>query len=492
MEETTEAASSPSDPEKPLEDPRLNNYSVSIALELFLIAIDQCRQALEKFRQGPVLQESKELSTRDRRTLDVAVASFWDDVRSKALRELKRLGLVDEQVQTDDLVYPLAQETALTLEEVVLRKVKDEVLSEHFASFRDDQLKLDYILTSIRLGPKERRESTLGSALLPLVVSKMEEFLGALVRTGLSLYPDALGELPSVPNTIIKRYQANISSSDIQRWQIDQKVATLIKGSPDDWSKTLRQWTKIDITSVGTDWEMVSEMIQRRHAIIHTGGRVDDEYITRVSERLRVGLIPGSILECSPAYMTPVLVELETWAMCLALRWAKHFFKRNAYYYPLLIGRVVELERSGRWSQALAVLNAFLLEPLPTDAERVSLARINRWFCLQQIGRDSESLQREVREWTPEGLEDANDIFRIALGRTAVLRDYSSLIQILRRGHDSEEISFQKKEFREMPLVQRAMQESSTVRVFLQGADRSPVRVVQGSRRRGRSKPRRR
>ena len=124
----------------------------------------------------------------------------------------------------------------------------EELVDKYLARHLDDPVSAEYLLAKIRLGTEETREAIEGTALLPLIVSRAEEFLGAIVRAGLSLYPQALGEPPSIPYDILTKYQRNISSSDIARWQRDRQVTQFLKSSPDEWSKPLERWAKINIT----------------------------------------------------------------------------------------------------------------------------------------------------------------------------------------------------------------------------------------------------
>ena len=482
--------------QRPIETKGFQAASVPVTLELLIARLDQARYLLKTSTTSDPLssvsrQYQNTISVRERRALDTVIDAFWSDLIDRGKRELEKFGMVRDLSEADDPIYPLSAETASTFVEVVLRNVKEETFREKFSAYANDPPKTQYIMANVRLGTKVERESTLGAALLPFIVSKMEEFLGSLVRTMLVLYPETLGELKPVPTEIIRRYSANISSSDLLRWQIDQKVASFLQGSPEEWRDTLNKKTKIDIASAGADWDAIMEVIQRRHAVVHNNGRVDNEYLSKVPERLRSGLEEGSTLVCSTRYMTSALVEIETWAICLSLFWAKHFFKDNANYHPSIISRVVDLESLGRWTQALAVLDALLKEPLPPDAGDVSLARINRWFCLQEIGRDSEALEREINAFYSQEL-DSESAFRFEVGRAALLRNYSELLGLFRAGMGSETLGFQKKHYREMPLIRRAMKESPPVERILQGAEASAFRATSRLQNRGRrGKPRR-
>jgi hypothetical protein len=447
------------------------------------------------FSSTPEGQRGNTLSARERRTLDTELAAFWEVARKRFVEEIQRLeiakelGFAEDSERLDDAVYPWAPELSMNIQGILLQNLERELIWENFGKYSNDTIKSEYLLANIRLGPDRVRKSVLGSALIPLIVSKLEEFLSALVRTAVALHPNTLGELPSIPDDIFRRYRAHLSSSDILRWQIDQKVTSLINGSPGDWQTAIQKRIGIDIANVGADWARVEEIIQRRHAIIHNNGRVDDSYMAKVEDRLRAGLQLGSVLICSTRYMVPALIELETWTLCVAAYWAKRLFKVDARYHPYIISRVVDLESMGRWTHAIDVLDALLREPLP-NRDLLSSVQINRWFCLQEIGQDYESLEREIKTWEPD--EDAEeDIFYNELARAALLRNYAELARLIRRGLGSEVLGFDKKYLREMPLMQRSMNESAEIASLLRGPEISRTRAPSRPKRYGRSNKRR-
>lgn len=482
------------------EDSQFQAKSIPVALELMLSALDQCRHMMENaeperaFSSTPVGQRSSTLSVRERRTLDAELSAFWEDGKKRYREDAehlgiaRELGIVQDKEKPEDAVYPWAPELSGSIQNVLFANLQGRLLQDHFAKYSNDAIKAEYILANVRLGPDVIRKAVLGSALIPLVVSKVEEFLGALLRTALALHPNTLGELPSIPDDIFRRYQAHLSSSDILRWQIDQKVTSLINGSPSDWRTTIQKRMGIDIAKVGADWARVEEVIQRRHAIIHNNGLVDDAYMAKVESRLKAGLQVGSPLICGTQYMFPVLVELETWALCLATYWAKRLFKVNALYHPFALSRVVDLESMGRWTHAIDILNALLTEPLP-EPVLVSTAQVNRWFCLQEIGQDYESLRREIINWEP-GEDDEADLFYDELGRAALLRNYTNLARLIRRGLGDEALGFDKKYMREAPLMQRAMRESTEIASLLRGPSTSRIRAASRPKRHGRGRKR--
>jgi hypothetical protein len=457
----------------------LYRQMVPTSLDILLIAIDQCHYFMNHFTSTSIdsiisagRRYRGHISARERKELDDTLKLYYEDVDRKAASELARMGLTAEEVRehVEEHVkthYPVSQEAIISASGVLLEKICSETMNEHFEKYINEPMKLDYLFTSARLGQAGTIEAVLGDALVPLIVTKMEEFLAALVRIGVSLHPKSLGELPSVPNEIVQEYRSEFSHVDMRLWQIDQKVNTFIKGSPSEWQESLLKWTKIDISYLGVDWAMITEMIQRRHVIIHNGGRVDAEYMRKVSDSLKYGLQLGSSLISSQAYMSSVLTELETWAICLNLRWGKHFFKENNAYYPFIADRVIRLEGAGRWSQALAVVDNFLLAPLPTDQGDVGIMKINRWFCLQELGRDNDALRREI-------IDIGEDEQYSKLGKYALLRQYNELARAIQQSAEGQDAVIDKKALREMPLFQRAMRESPQIKSLLRVGGPTP------------------
>jgi hypothetical protein len=482
----------------PMPPKRLLGLTVPVALELLLVAIDQCRHLMEYLPATTVKNTRLTgqryrgyLSVREQKELDSAIESFYIDVKGRAEEEIERIGLTADADEIDlESTYPIAVEAVLAAAQVVFEKVNQAAMLEHFGKYADDFIKQEYILTRIRLGQADSMENVLGAALIPLIVARLEEFISGLVRAGMTLHPNALGELPGIPNEVFQRYSSSLSRTDIRRWQIDQKVKSFMDGPPNQWQSTILRWARIDVSELGADWESFIEMIQRRHAIIHNGGRVDAEYIQRVPGRLRFGLALGSSLVCNSSYVLPVLDELETWAMCLATRWTKHFFKEEGTYYSLTIERVIRLEELGRWTQALAILDSFILEPWPVDDPDLMITvRMNRWLCLQELGHDNDALRREISLVQTEYSRDENPEAQLhELGRLALLRDYPALVNEMRKATGGEDASLRKQRLREMPLFKRAMRESHQVRSVLLTAGRpsrgrTPPRSARGRRR---------
>ncbi len=100
----------------------------------------------------------------------------------------------------------------------------------------------------------------------------------------------------------------------------------------------------------------------------------------------------------------------------------------------------------------------------------VQVSNINRFFCLQELGRENEAVRREILAL------DVGDTPLYEIGKYALIRDYAGLIKRIRHTTQGSEASIDKKHLKELPLVKRAMRESRPVRSLL--ASNSPNQAV--------------
>jgi hypothetical protein len=461
----------------------LQRLALPTALEMLLVAIDQCRHLLAAPRaaagwggSAAVTKLSNEMPARQQKELDRAIEAFWADVESRIGQEIAKLSSADDD--QDDDFYPLAIELLATMIDAQYEEIKTRALHEHFGQYARDRLKADYILMSVRLGPASLVDSVLGMALLPMIVAKMEQFIAALMRAHLRMHPDALGKLDdaSVPFDLYRRFGANHSTADIERWLADRKIKDVINKSPGEWLETIRKLTGIDSAKIGADWEVLAELVRRRHLVVHNDGRVDLGYLSQASSRFKREVWLGSFLECGAAYLAPVLDELEAWAISLTSLWAKKLFKETAKYYRLLTDRIIRFENLNKWNQAIVILNSFLADPVPSERDKVVIAQINQWFCMQELGLEVERAEREVRDWDigREDLDPETE-FIAQISRCALLRDHGGFVNAFQeRGSGEANRRLMRSSYKDMPLVKRSISESPAVRSLLLGGGGSP------------------
>jgi hypothetical protein len=258
---------------------------------------------------------------------------------------------------------------------------------------------------------------------------------------------------PRFPPDLLDKYA---DKSDLRRWQIDRKVAAFFRGTPEDWRKDLIKWPKIDLAEQAGSWDVVVEAIQRRHVLVHNGGRADAKYIQVAGKS--ANKFEGQPLLCDPDYLESVFLNFEALALSLSIRWinALKLASPTAAVYPPTLNRVVDrFETAGQWSMALAVLEACAEQPLDDDDHKETV-QINVWYCLQELGRQDDAMLGSIYAWRPGDVESR-------MARAALLRDEPYAVSVLKDVNASARPALMKRHLREAPLIRRFMKENARV-----------------------------
>lgn len=441
----------------------LRQAAVASSLGNFLVNLDVARDLLSQVKR--VTAEPPTYVRDAAKPLQGALRRELDQLAAKAVESMP--GLIDEAVEqilgdaaetqqelAETEHYPLTSDEIAALQVLLYRTSRaEERFEELFGDHKDNVEALLYLQAKMQeFSRKKLPERLLGDALLPTLVSHFEEFLKALLRVGIRKFPQALGPMPDIPQELLTKYG---HMQDLQRWQVDRKVTELFKGTPEDWRKGLLKWPKVDLAEQGGSWDVIVEAIQRRHTLVHNGGRADQKYLDVVGSN--AGVVEGQLLLCDTEYLTSIFTEFETFALTFTVRMAAKFgVTPEQGIYPPMLDRIVDgLERGGQWAHALAVLEA-CLEPDGLDEATQESFRVNRWFCLQELGLDNAEMLGSVYAWHPSSSY-------LQMARAALLRDEPHALLTLRQINSGGKPALEKRRLREAPLIQRFMRENAKV-----------------------------
>jgi len=351
-----------------------------------------------------------------------------------------------------------------------------------FSKYKEDAASLTYLQNGMRARVRESKSEVLGSAILPVAVAAFEQYIASLFRSGLMKFPYALGELPPAHYELVSKYD----SADLKKYLIDRRVRDVLREAPTDWERKIEKWTKIKVGDLGIGWDHILEAIQRRHALVHNGGVIDEEYLQKVPAWARENKRIGQSLACSVGYTLEALRKIRVFALIFGLKWARHFGKSDALaVYPDLVMAVYALEKDGDWSTALRLSNA-AMELQDANDESFQLLRVNWWLCRKKLMKSDAEMELDIRAWEPE-----ND--RLWMARAALLEndaDLAERIQLAGASGPGGRVS--RRQLAEMPIFHDSIQRSDTVRRLLKGGGYNPKLHSTAARppqtRRGRSR----
>jgi hypothetical protein len=445
---------------------------VGSSVQLFVRRLDACASLIKQatnYRESPAKAgvenlAAKSLGAEKRRRLDALIDDFADRVPQAAADMLERLLAGTDQgrrVQPGVERYPLTEEQASAVGRILAERELKSLIVNQFSDFDGDIAAQVYIRTKVIAKTQESRTEVLGAGLLSSVVGAFERLLGGLTRSGLLRHPLGLGGLGSAPFKVI---EGLVDTDDVKQYLIDRKVDALLRAGPVEWRERIGSWTRIDIGSLGIDWRDIVESIQRRHAVIHNGGIVDDNYLTRQLPGDRPSVAVGDRLVCDAAYVNARLEAFRALGVVLGLRWAQHFGVRSAEaVLPFLVDDIYMLERQGRWQAAFQLADAAISMRSADDDD---VLQVNWWLCRQVLGRTDEKMKAEIEAWQPSSE-------RSMAARAALRHDIADLDRILKKILAQSRSSVTREELVEMPIFAEGIEKSSTIRQLLTGkADR--------------------
>jgi hypothetical protein len=234
-----------------------------------------------------------------------------------------------------------------------------------------------------------------GSVLLSLV-GAFEVLLSDLVRLFFERHQTALES--EEKSHSLKEVFSFKSMDDFIGHVIEQKVDAFLRGSVADWVKFFQQ-KRIDMSKFVPSWENFVECFQRRHVIVHNGGRVDRKYLDSVGqewiERHKEEVQLGEVLIVGDEYLSLAFDYFELAGSLLCQECWKRFARDDRdvrsralcdhQYECLLEKKWVVAETLGSWCVS---------EGDMTSSDTL-MARINRWLSIKRQGRWSE-IETEV------------------------------------------------------------------------------------------------
>jgi hypothetical protein len=139
-------------------------------------------------------------------------------------------------------------------------------------------------LVSLRLMERAVRyyphEQIMRRGVLMSLIGAFEVLLSDLVHLFYDRYPAAL-ESSEERKYSFKEIRSFESPERFLEHVIDNKVDDFLRGSLMDWVDFFNK-RKIDVTKFAPSWESFAECFQRRHVIVHNGGRVSRQYLQHV------------------------------------------------------------------------------------------------------------------------------------------------------------------------------------------------------------------
>lgn len=268
----------------------------------------------------------------------------------------------------------------------------------------------------------------LRASLFAGLIADFELFMVSLLT---HLYSDDPRTLSSKERTFTWSEVMAISDlADFREEMVEQAVVDVMRGSLADWMTALKRDHDVEV-DVYTGTAQMAEFFQRRHVIVHNGGKASRLYIKKCP---KVAVELGEDLPVSLEYFRDAADALAVAALGLAVAamlkvpsesptWAE---KRMAdWTYELLLRR--------RYQAVDLYLSALPVKRLQ-DLQIAEICRVNHWIALKRLGRFGEC-RASVEGWQVDHLGD-----RFKLAKLALLDDVPEAARLCKQMRDRDEL----------------------------------------------------
>jgi hypothetical protein len=205
---------------------------------------------------------------------------------------------------------------------------------------------------------------------------------------------------------------------------VDKRVDEILAECPEDWQRVVQDGLKLDLRDLIKQWPRLMEVVARRNAYVHAGGRVDRRYLDRLPPTLPKPEL-GALLASDTAYLNAALDLLEFGGMTVAIAWLGHFAPSSPGLAQVAEIYVFRALQAKCWTEAVQMATIALTGHGP-DHELNEL-RVNLWMARRELDDDWPGLRSEIVAWTPPP-----DDPRYHLAKAALLLDERAVLTTLR------------------------------------------------------------
>jgi hypothetical protein len=294
-----------------------------------------------------------------------------------------------------------------------------EISRRYRLPVRPDSARILAEMMRALLGPP--RLPILHRSLITMVVAAVEVLVAQGVTVYLQLHPGAIGT--EAKEFSLADLQAFNTMQDAIEEAVSRKVDGILAGGLEEWSKWFKgEALRIDLSKIALNWDETQEVFQRRHIIMHNGGRVSKRYLQKVPNLPDPAPSLGGVLPVDAAYVRRaldlVLVLGVGFAGMLHLRLFSNSGSVSTQDGPFafISTLVYRLLVSERWEAAEALCESGDYIGRKRHEPEGGLIRLecHRWLAIKRQ-RGLGAIADEVASWDTSALAPMFKLIKAAL-----------------------------------------------------------------------------
>jgi len=298
--------------------------------------------------------------------------------------------------------------------------------------------------------PSDFHREMLNKSILMSLVSYFEVLVADLAHAFYRIAPDAISTDDKVLS--VNELKQFSSIDEALRSIISDRVDKLLRESVNDWQEFFQSRMKIDMKLLVPEWAQWNEYFQRRHIMVHAGGRVTERYLSNVDwERLEPFMSKpslGDTLTVDDVYTENVINAFEVSGLLLCQEvWRKLVLGDSERRHDSFTGLTDAVYRrllSRHWYVA-EKLASWGERDSEASEESMLVCKFNRWLCMKRQGRWTEAVE-EV-----EAFDCSAKHRKFTLAHASLLERAGEFFELLPKALGSTDITTQA--LKEWPIL---------------------------------------
>lgn len=272
---------------------------------------------------------------------------------------------------------------------------------------------------------------------LTSAVAAFEAHLGELASAFYRVVPEKLDSAPEkgLPFSVTELLQLGSIENCIQALA-DRRSDQLMRGTLEKEWTAFFEGVGVSMPTVCHEWEWVREVVKRRHALVHTRSKVNQDYRRTVNNGVLkelFGGVPEVGVDLAPDsdYMMASLSRLENAGLVLGhALWLKARPKDVHHVWTSVLNIIDGAASVGHWPAVEGLSkwakNRTEFEAPPFDQEDRFVFRLDEWTAQQASGRLSSETLQKIRD-----MNTGSWTVRFRLSRLAILGEWDQFRALL-------------------------------------------------------------
>jgi hypothetical protein len=277
----------------------------------------------------------------------------------------------------------------------------ESVLDAAMSVLPDEYQSPHFVSSVARAGTQEPSTPLFMSSLLTTLVGDYEVFIASLARAVVTRHP---GSLDSSERTFTWRdISAHSTLEELKAQVIEKAVDDLLRESSEGWMKFFETKYRLAIPPLARTPELL-EVFQRRHVIVHNGGRVSRLYMEHTSKIESPPNI-GDRLSVDLEYFQKAADMLCIVALALVHNVARKLLPKDelAHTEDTITNVPYRLLQDRRYAVTKSIAEHQSLHPFENDYMRL-VVQVNGWLAKKRLGEIAQC-RAEIESWQTNTLQ---------------------------------------------------------------------------------------